>query len=96
MVYKMNGYGVEGKKDDPYYSIKAELEPKGYNPSSYGFFAGPAYSLPFAILLLVTGTLADFSNRTLMVTLSCLAWSVCVFGMGFVEDMDQLIALRVL
>ena len=94
MIYKMNGYGVDGKKDDPHYSIKTALAPHGYNDSSYGFLAGMAYSIPFAVVLLVSGPMADSVNRTWMCCFACLGWSGCVFAMSYVETMEQLIALR--
>ena len=92
MIYKMAGYGVDVKKEDPHYAMKLDLE--GWTETSYGFLAGPAYSIPFAILLLFTGVLADFSNRTYMVTISCIGWSACLLGMSFVKTMSGLIALR--
>jgi len=89
----MNGYGVDEHKDDPRYAIKNAIE--GWTPTSYGFLAGPAFSIPYACVLLITGTLADFYNRTIMVGVSCICWSACLFGMSLANDMPTMITLRI-
>jgi len=40
----MAGYGVTGKEDDPHYAIKLDIA--GWTDTSWGFLAGPAYSIP--------------------------------------------------
>ena len=53
----MNGFGVPGKDKDPKYAISQAID--GWDPKSFGFLVGPAYSFLNAALLLLTGTLAD-------------------------------------
>ena len=49
----MNGFGVIGLVDKPYYNIQLDIE--GYTKNMYGVIAGPAYTIVFAICLLFTG-----------------------------------------
>jgi len=88
----MNGYGDIAHIDDPDYAIKKAID--GWTPTAFGFLTGPAYSVPFALMLLITGVLADRYNRTYMCTFSCLGWSACIFGMSFANDMSTLMVLR--
>jgi len=77
----MAGYGVEDKDHIPFYNIDDTIH--DWTESGYGFLAGPAYSIPFAIMVLITGTIADFSNRTIMMTISCFLWSGTTFAMAY-------------
>ena len=49
----MNGFGVIGLADKPFYNITLAIE--GYTPYTYGIIVGPAYQIIFAVCLLFTG-----------------------------------------
>lgn len=90
----MNGFGVKGKANDPYYSIKdAVLD---WNPANYGLLAGPATSFLFAILLLFTGALTDKINRKCMILFAGLGWSTTTFLASYCDTFNQMLTLRVI
>lgn len=43
----MYSYNVEGKKDDPFYSINASIESLDKN---YGYLAGAAFTIPISVV----------------------------------------------
>ena len=49
----VNGFGVVGLRDKPYYNIKLDVE--GFTKNMYGVIAGPAYTITLAVCLLFTG-----------------------------------------
>jgi len=77
----MAGYGVAGKDMEAHYSIQTAIE--DWTESKYGILAGICYSIPFATMLLITGTVADRGNRKMMISIACMFWSACVFMMSF-------------
>lgn len=70
---QLNGYSGE---EGPEYNISEEVD--DWDEQSFGFLAGPAYNVPFSILLLFTGLLAEKVNRKIVLSLATISWSICV------------------
>ena len=70
IIAVMNGFGVIGLVDKPFYNIHLDIE--GFTKNMYGVIAGPAYTIVFAICLLFTGQIADKFNRKNIILLAIL------------------------
>ena len=53
VIASMNGFGVIGLRDKPYYNMTLDLD--NYTRNAYAIIVGPAYNIIFAICLLFTG-----------------------------------------
>ena len=91
ILFKMAGFGIKGKDQDEKYAIA-----KAIPDWDFGFLAGPAYSIPFALMLLITGSMADRINRKNMIVFSCFCWGGCTLAMSWADSLGLLIALRML
>lgn len=79
-------------KKDPFFSIEAALP--GFS-ESYGLLTGPAFTLPYAFLLLFAGLLTDaVPSRALLLGFSSLGWSVCTLAQGFAHNVTTLFLAR--
>jgi MFS family permease len=69
----------------------------GYTPADYGYLSGFAYSIPFIICLLFSGTLADRFNRKMFLVTSVIIQGVTCIAYGFIkkETKNLLYAIRI-
>lgn len=74
-------------------TLIAEL---GLSNAQYGLLVGVVWVLSYAVMAVVTGTLADRFSRTRVIAAGLLVWSVCTAASGSVHSFGQLVAARLL
>ena len=62
----------------------------------YGVLSGLVFSASFAICGLFSGILADRYNRSAIIALSCILWSLCTLLSGLIDSFRMLFVLRFL
>jgi MFS family permease len=90
----MNGFGVEGQKDNPEYNIALAID--DYNPTNYGILVGPAFNILNGVIVLFTGGLTDKVNRRNMICIACLLWGFFTFLNSFCKTFYELLVFRML
>lgn len=78
----MNGFGVEGKSENPFYSISRN-DKFEWNEANYSILQGPAYVILFSVMLFVTGSLVDKYNRKNILWFACIGWSSVTFAHAY-------------
>ena len=70
----------------------------GYSDADYGYLNGFAYSIPFIICLLFSGTIADRFNRKMFLVTSVIIQGASCIAYGFItkETKNVLYAIRVI
>lgn len=71
-----------GKDDDAKYQLKLSFN-KPLTDAKYGLLAGPVFSVIFATLVLLSGTLSDRVSRRFLFGIAGVCWSLTTIGAAF-------------
>ena len=68
-----NGYKLPNNATDPYYQISVAIPEWTQN---YKYLSGAAFTVPISVVGIFMGALSDRVNRKMMLTVSCILWSI--------------------
>jgi MFS family permease len=85
--------GVGSKENDPKYEILTSY-PELKDQGTYGLLAGLAFTLSFATFGIFGGYLSDKLNRKMLMIVAGIAWSLCTFLSGLIDNFAILFVLR--
>ena len=90
MIAYANGVGIDNKDE------KQEIRTAYGKPFDewFGFLAGPAFTISFAVMGIFGGALSDGMSRKIIISVACILWSACTFGSGAIDSFAMLFFLR--
>lgn len=82
------------KYNSPHYNIR--LEVTDMTNENFDHIAGDAFTIYYAFMVLVTGTVSDMVNRKALLLGSSFMWCMCTYLSAYVTTFNQLFYLRII
>lgn len=82
------------KLTDPHFSLRAAVP--DFTDDKYNRMVGDTFTIIYAFMVLITGSISDLFNRKILLITSVFLWCACTYLSSFATTFHQLNVLRLL